>query len=77
MGFASSSLHYHEPRMFPGVVSSRRRSSVSKVSGFTNPTWDGEGDMKTSTGSLKRDADAGGLEKKDTIEEAAEESEGP
>jgi AMP deaminase len=88
--FGSLSLHGSEPKMFPGVVSRRRQSSVSKVPNFAAPNWgtDGaaaqgqDGDLKSSTGSLKREEDGvvmgGGLERKDTIEEADdEESEGP
>lgn len=79
-----ATLHGAEPKMFPGVVSRRRRSSVSKfpaVSGLP-PMMDGaqDGDMKSSTGSLRRDGDGlvmgGGLERKDTIEEAPRESSG-
>ena len=86
VSFASSSFHYAEPRMFPGVVSSRRRSSVSKVPSFSNMTWsaagagggDGEeGGLRVSTGSLKREGEGGMGPRREVIEEATDESEGP
>ncbi|KAK3686600.1 AMP deaminase [Vermiconidia calcicola] len=80
-----SSTFSAEPKMFPGVVSRRRKSSVSKMAGMSGAsgTVDGsghDGDMGSSTGSLQKSRDgltmAGGLDRKDTIEEAAaEESE--
>lgn len=70
--FGSLSLHHSEPRMFPGVVSKRRRSSITKVPSFSNPGWGGadgvQGDgelLRTSTGSL--------VKKDGVIEEASEE----
>jgi AMP deaminase len=82
--FGSATLHGAEPKMFPGVVSRRRKSSVSKLPLMSGaPTgMDGaqDGDLKSSTGSLRRDGDGlmmgGGLERKDTIEEAPKESSG-
>ena len=75
--FANGTLHGAEPKMFPGVVSRRRKSSVSKVPLMGGPSDGQDGDLKSSTGSLRRDADGlmmgGGLERKDTIEEAAQE----
>ena len=78
--FGNGTLHGAEPKMFPGVVSRRRKSSVSKAPLMGGPSAgaDGQdGDLKSSTGSLRRDADGlmmgGGLERKDTIEEAAQE----
>jgi AMP deaminase len=76
--WGSMSLHGAEPKMFPGVVSRRRKSSVSKVPSFSNPNWVadgvGDGEMRTSTGSLRRDGDGvmmgGGLSRRETIEEA-------
>ncbi|KAK5174477.1 AMP deaminase [Saxophila tyrrhenica] len=70
--FGSMSLHHSEPRMFPGVVSRRRQSSVSKTAnhpaGVDGAGQQGE-DLKSSTGSLVM---GGGLERRETIEEAAE-----
>ena len=67
----------HEPKMFPGVVSRRRKSSVSRLSSISGaiPSADGvgqdgaDGDLQGSTGSLKKDGP--GLERSETIEEAA------
>jgi AMP deaminase len=82
--FGSATLHGAEPKMFPGVVSRRRKSSVSKLPLMSGAPagMDGaqDGDLKSSTGSLRRDGDGlmmgGGLERKDTIEEAPKESSG-
>ena len=50
----------HEPRMFPGVVTARRRkSSVSRPS-WSGVGGQGEGEMEGSTGSLARTSDEGG-----------------
>ena len=77
-----ATLHGAEPKMFPGIVSRRRRSSVSKLPLVTSPAAlaDGaqDGDLKSSTGSLRRDGDGlmmgGGLQRRSTIEEAPRES---
>ena len=79
--FGSYTLH--EPKMFPGVVSRRRQSSVSRlplVSSLLPAEGVGQqdGDMKSSTGSLRSHGDGvtmgGGLERRETIEEAPVES---
>ena len=60
----------HEPKMFPGVVSRRRRSSVSRLSGglgssanlAASAEQDGETALgvKSSTGNLRRERDRDG-----------------
>lgn len=80
-----------EPKLFPGVVSKRRKSSIARPSSLsmTNSAYEEAGSeaMEKSTGSLARSGidtgdegpsmrDSLRLEKKDTIEESAAESEG-
>ena len=86
--FDSLSLHSAQPKMFPGVVSKRRRSSLTRIGSLSGPAGgegqqDGEGALGLSTGSLKREGEGlvmgDGLERRETntIEEAStEESEG-
>ncbi|GIZ39270.1 hypothetical protein CKM354_000266000 [Cercospora kikuchii] len=80
---SSSTLAGHEPRMFPGVMSRRRKSSI--VKGGVSGDDSGDGGLERSTGSLsgnmtRSTGEEGlmmGLERKNTIEEAAKEEESP
>lgn len=78
--FGSTLIHGSEPRMFPGVVSRRRKSSI--VSRPLSQNIDGESSenaLEKSTSTLSRsqgeDALMMGLERRNTIEETAAESE--
>ncbi|KAK4507866.1 hypothetical protein PRZ48_001601 [Zasmidium cellare] len=80
-----STLHGAEPKMFPGVFSRRRKSSVARPSSLAMTSMNGEEGseaMERSTGSLSRSQGEEALmmagermERKDVIEEAAAESE--
>ena len=82
MPYSTSTIHGAEPKMFPGVMSRRRKSSISKFQLATSPSAvDGsgqDGEMRSSTGSLRREGDGltmgGGLERRETIEEASREA---
>ncbi|KAF7186314.1 AMP deaminase [Pseudocercospora fuligena] len=78
--FGSTLIHGSEPRMFPGVVSRRRKSSVARS---MNPgDEDGTGGLERSTSSLSQsmtrsqgeDGLMMGLARKNTIEEASAET---
>ncbi len=87
--FGSSTLS-HEPKMFPGVVSRRRLSSISKIPSFSSPfaaeqgqEGGSDGGMRSSTGSLRKEGEGsaslmmgGGLERRETIEEAVSDENG-
>ncbi|KAI9718349.1 MAG: hypothetical protein M1812_004070 [Candelaria pacifica] len=56
--FGYSSLSHAEPRMFPGVVSRRRKSSVTKFTGVSSTAAgsDGQdGDMKSKEATTEED----------------------
>ncbi|KAF2210862.1 hypothetical protein CERZMDRAFT_121684 [Cercospora zeae-maydis SCOH1-5] len=80
---SSSTLAGHEPRMFPGVMSRRRKSSIAK--GGVSGDDSGDGGLERSTGSLSQNMTRStgedglmmGLERENTIEEAAKEEESP
>lgn len=80
--FGASTLHHAEPRMFPGVVSRRRESSITRLSNTAGPpSADGENEMKSSAAGVKKDGIGLQIgtapERELTIEEAAtEDSEG-
>lgn len=81
--YGSGLIHGSEPKMFPGVVSRRRRSSVVRPSSMVmnDEVSAGEGGLERSTGSLTRSTGEGeglmmmGLERKNTIQESAREEE--
>jgi AMP deaminase len=78
-----STLTGHEPKIFPGIMSKRRMSSIARpnVANITGIAGeDSDGGLEKSTGSLmtKSMGEEGllmGLERRNTIEEAAHESE--
>ncbi|KAF2172476.1 hypothetical protein M409DRAFT_63149 [Zasmidium cellare ATCC 36951] len=80
-----STLHGAEPKMFPGVFSRRRKSSIARPSSLAMTSMNGEDGseaLERSTGSLSRSQGEDALmmagermERKDVIEEAAAESE--